>query len=100
MALLPEDVRKQLPPLHTQDTRPDAELYAYARLTFEPMGLIWFVLELETRDQDTFSGYLLDPDTERFGYFSFDYLEDQLAVVAVDVLGNIPGVVVPVWKSQ
>jgi hypothetical protein len=78
MGLLPEALLGQLPPLHSQDSLPDHELRAYARLTHAATGLIWFVMELDSKDRDTFSGYLLDAKTERFGYFSFDYLEEQL----------------------
>jgi hypothetical protein len=76
MGLLPDTLLAQLPPLHTQDTLPDHELRAYARLTYA--DLVWFVLELDGKDRDMFSGYLLDAKTERFGYFSFEYLEQEL----------------------
>src|SRR2546426_102370 len=74
MGLLPQEVLDQLSPLHTQDARPDHELFAYARLTYA--DLVWFVMELDSKDRDTFSGYLLDEKTERFGYFSLAYLEE------------------------
>ena len=78
MTLLPDDVVKRLPPLHTQEWLSDDHLYAYARLTLKAAGFTWFLLELHT-DQDTFSAYLIDPRQEQFGYFSFSYLDEHLA---------------------
>lgn len=90
MTLLPRDTLNRIPPLHTQDSLPDDQLTAYARLTFKDIGLTWFLLELHT-DQDTFSAYLIDPQNEQFGYFSFSYLEEHLGIATLDVLGEIPG---------
>ncbi len=90
MTLLPDDLVKRIPPLHTQDSLLDNQLTAYARLTLKEAGLTWFLLELHT-DQDTFSAYLVDPRQEQFGYFSFSYLEEHLGIAALDVLGEIPG---------
>src|SRR5207244_2561819 len=90
MTLLPNDLVKRIPPLHTQDNLPDNQLTAYARLTLKDAGLTWFLLEMHT-DQDTFSAYLVDPRQEQFGYFSFSYLEEHLGIAALDVLGEIPG---------
>src|SRR6266700_6135317 len=90
MELLPEELRKQLPPLHTQDSLPDDQLIAYAKLTLKTIGLTWFILELHA-DEDTFSAYLIDPQKEQFGYFSFTYLEEHLGVAALDLLGEVPG---------
>lgn len=73
MALFSEEVAKLFPPLHSQDTIPDAKLRAYARLTCEPIGVTWFLLEMH-ENKDFFSAYLVDRDTERFGYFSCSYL--------------------------
>src|SRR5215469_7075604 len=75
--MVPEAVIASLPPLHTQDTLPDGEIHAYARLTCEARGLTWFVLELH-EDGDTFSGYWITHETEQFGYFSFDDMDDRL----------------------
>jgi hypothetical protein len=75
--------------LHTQDSLPDNQLLAYARLTLKAIGYTWFLLELHT-DQDTFSAYLIDPQKEQFGYFSFLYLEEHLGIAALEVLGEIP----------
>jgi hypothetical protein len=90
MPLLPNDLVQRIPPLHTQDGLPDNQLIAYARLTITAIGYTWFLLELHT-DQDTFSAYLVDPDKEQFGYFSFSYLEEHLGIAALNVLGEIPG---------
>lgn len=90
MILLPDDLVARIPPLHTQDSLPDNQLIAYARLTLKDAGLTWFVLELH-RDQDTFSAYLIDSRQEQFGYFSFSYLEEHLGIAALDVLAEIPG---------
>ena len=90
MTLLPDEIVKRIPPLHTQDSLPDDQLTAYARLTLKAIGLTWFLLELHT-DQDTFSAYLIDPQKEQFGYFSFSYLEEHLGIATLDVLGEIPG---------
>src|SRR6266699_4997742 len=90
MTLLPNDLVKRIPPLHTQDNLADNQLTAYARLTLKDAGLTWFLLELNT-DQDTFSAYLIDPQKEQFGYFSFTYLEEHLGVASLEVLGEIPG---------
>ena len=90
MSILPDDLVARIPPLHTQDSLPDAALTAYARLTLTEAGLTWFLLELHD-DQDTFSGYLIDPKQEQFGYFSFAYLEEHLGTAAWDVLAGIPG---------
>ncbi len=90
MTLLPDDLVKRIPPLHTQDSLADNQLTAYARLTLKDAGLTWFLLELYS-DQDTFSGYLIDPQKEQFGYFSFTYLEEHLGIASLDLLGEIPG---------
>ncbi len=90
MTPLPDDLMQQIPPLHTQDTLPDDQLIAYARLTIKAIGLTWFVLELH-EDQDTYSAYLIDPEKEQFGYFSFSYIEEHLGIAALEVLGEIPG---------
>ncbi|HYT37000.1 MAG TPA: hypothetical protein VEL49_07430 [Ktedonobacteraceae bacterium] len=89
MTILPDDLVKRIPPLHTQDSLPDNSLTAYARLTLKDAGLTWYILELHS-DQDTFSGYLIDPQKEQFGYFSFAYLEEHLGVAALDLLGEVP----------
>ncbi len=89
MEFLPGELRKQLPPLHTQDSLPDDQLIAYAKLTLKTIGLTWFILELHA-DEDIFSAYLIDPQKEQFGYFSFSYLEEHLGIAALDVLGEIP----------
>ena len=81
--LLPDDLVKRIPPLHTQDCLPDNQLTAYARLTVKAIGYTWFVLELHG-DQDTFSAYLIDPRQEQFGYFSFAYLEEHLGIASLD----------------
>src|SRR2546423_12351546 len=73
-----------------QDSLPDNQLTAYARLTLKDAGLTWFVLELHS-DQDTFSAYLIDPQQEQFGYFSFGYLEEHLGIASLEVLGELPG---------
>ncbi len=78
MGLLPQSVVDQLPPLHTQDTLPDHELFVYARVVQPNMGLTWFVMELDSADRDTCSAYFMDATTESFGYFSFAYLEGLL----------------------
>lgn len=90
MTQLPDDLVQCIPPLHTQDSLSDTQLTAYARLTLTVAGLTWFLLELHG-DQDTFSGYLIDPEKEQFGYFSFAYLEEHLGIAALDVLAEIPG---------
>lgn len=90
MTPLPDDLVQRIPPLHTQDTLSDDQLVAYARLTIKAIGYTWFVLELHG-DQDTYSAYLIDPQKEQFGYFSFSYLEEHLGIAALDVLGEIPG---------
>src|SRR5436309_2338180 len=90
MTLLPDDLVQRLPPLHTQDSLPDDQLIAYARLTLKAIGYTWFLLELH-EDQDTFSAYLIDPQKEQFGYFSFAYIEEHLGIASIDVLGEIPG---------
>lgn len=54
MTLLPDDVVKRLPPLHTQEWLSDDHLYAYARLTLKAAGYTWFLLELHT-DHDIFN---------------------------------------------
>jgi hypothetical protein len=90
MTILPDDLVKRIPPLHTQDSLADNRLTAYARLTLRDAGMTWYILELDT-DQDTFSAYLIDPKQEQFGYFSFEYLEEHLGIAALDLLGEIPG---------
>ncbi len=90
MTPLPDDLVQRIPSLHIQDTLPDGQLIAYARLTLTDAGLTWFVLELHG-DQDTFSAYLIDPNQEQFGYFSFAYLAEHLGIAALDVLAEIPG---------
>lgn len=90
MTLLPDDAVQRTPPLHTQDSLPDDQLMSYARLTLKDIGMTWYLLELHT-DQDTFSAYLVDPEKEQFGYFSFSYLEEHLGIASLDVLGEIPG---------
>jgi hypothetical protein len=90
MAILPTEVVRNTPPLHTQDKLPDEQLTAYARLTVSEIGYTWFLLELHT-DEDTFSAYLIDLQKEQFGYFSFSYLEEHLGIAAIDILGEIPG---------
>jgi hypothetical protein len=72
-ALLPEEVKASIPPLHTQDRLSDGEIHAYARLTCEELGMTWFVLELD-RDGDLFSAYGVDKEQENFGYFSLSHL--------------------------
>jgi hypothetical protein len=90
MPLLPDDLLQRIPPLHTQDSLPDNQLTAYARLTIKAIDFTWFLLELHS-DQDTFSAYLIDPQKEQFGYFSFSYIEEHLGIAALEVLGEIPG---------
>lgn len=90
MTPLPNDLLQRIPPLHTQDSLPDNQLIAYARLTIKAVGYTWFVLELHG-DQDTYSAYLIDPQQEQFGYFSFSYIEEHLGIASLDVLGEIPG---------
>src|SRR5436305_2322975 len=90
MTPLPNDLVQHIPPLHTQDSLTDTQLTAYARLTVTDIGYTWFLLELHT-DQDTFSAYLIDPNQEQFGYFSFSYLEEHLGIATLDVLAEIPG---------
>ena len=46
MTPLPDDLVQRIPPLHTQDSLPDTDLTAYARLTVKAIGYTWFVLEL------------------------------------------------------
>ena len=70
MTPLPDDLVARIPSLHTQDSLPDDQLKAYARLTIKALGLTFFLLELHG-DQDTFSAYLIVPDIEEFGYLSF-----------------------------
>ncbi len=90
MTILPSDLVKRIPPLHTQDSLADNQLTTFARLTLKDAGLTWYILELHS-DQDTFSGYLIDPKKEQFGYFSFAYLEEHLGIAALDLLGELPG---------
>jgi hypothetical protein len=90
MTILPSDLAKLIPPLHTQDSLPDNRLTAYARLTLKDAGMTWYILELDT-DQDTFSAYLIDPQQEQFGYFSFEYLEEHLGIASLELLGEIQG---------
>ena len=90
MTLLPNDLVQRIPPLYTQDSLPDNQLTAYARLTVKAIGYTWFLLELHS-DQDTFSAYLVDPRQEQFGYFSFAYLEEHLGIASLEVLGELPG---------
>src|SRR5437588_9255956 len=90
MTLLPDDAVARTPPLHTQDSLPDDQLMSYARLTLKAIGMTWYLLELHS-DQDTFSAYLVDPQKEQFGYFSFSYLEEHLGIASLEVLGELPG---------
>src|SRR6266700_5748891 len=68
----------------------NAYLYTTNGMVSKDAGLTWFLLELHS-DQDTFSGYLTDPQKEQFGYFSFTYLEEHLGIASLDLLGEIPG---------
>jgi hypothetical protein len=63
-----------IPLLHSQDSLSQEQLTTYGRLVFVQARLTWFVLEI-AQDQDTFSAYMIGPQSEQFGYFSFSYFE-------------------------
>jgi hypothetical protein len=69
--LLTEAIRKQLPPLYSQDGK-HGEAVAYLRLFMPFSGWIWHILEYDGRD--TCFG-LVDGQCREFGYFSLSELE-------------------------
>jgi hypothetical protein len=85
--ILPDEIGARIPSLHAQDGLPDAQLQAYARLTFPDGRITWFVLEIDQDQRDTFAAYMVEPHTEQFGYFAFGYLDEIMPVgrLAFDV---------------
>jgi len=69
--LLTEAIRKQLPPLYSQDGK-HGEAVAYARLFTPDSNWVWWIVEWDGRD--TCFG-LVDGQCREFGYFSLSELE-------------------------
>jgi hypothetical protein len=81
--MLPENIRRTIPPLHSKQEA-SANPTAYARLIRQladgTTDMIWYILELDKEDQDTFLAYMFDNKGERYGYYAFSYLEDTLSL--------------------
>lgn len=73
MELLTDELRARLPALYSQETEPDAMIYAKF---FTPWtGWTWFVTEGSKQEDDfIFFGYVIGLESE-WGYFSLNELE-------------------------
>jgi hypothetical protein len=97
--MLSEEVKAAIPPLHTQDRLSDGEIHAYARLTCEELGMIWFVLGLD-RDGDLFSAYGVDKEQESFGYFSLSHLHSLVNRVIEHDVSFSKQLLLPAVKAE
>lgn len=75
MQLLPDELRRQIPPLYSQERVKNDEKMVYAKFFFPAGNWTWFVLEGEAEDDDYICfGYTIGQE-EEFGYFSLNELQ-------------------------
>lgn len=81
MSLLPDDLRRRLPALYSQEGLGE-EAIVYARLTLPALGWTWWVLEFDPEDQMMFC--LVQGIETELGYVSLEELESSPATVRLD----------------
>src|SRR5438876_3670291 len=89
MKLFPDALLSQIPPLRSQDTVADPQ--AYARV-LSPIGMVWFVLGIDKIDEDLLFVYVIDEKAGQYAFESISYIEDHVAIIAVDNLKEVTDV--------
>lgn len=80
MKLLTEELRKQLPPLYTNEEKSAEETMVIAKFFFPSGRFTWYATEFD--GDDTFFGFVksgLEPSFDELGYFSLRELENLKA---------------------
>jgi hypothetical protein len=75
MALLTDDLRSRLPPLHAQEA--EEEPFIYAKLFLPGTSLSWYVLDGGTAQNEDFvmSCLFVGREEHSFGHFTESFLE-------------------------
>lgn len=75
MQLLPDDLRRQIPALYSQESITAQEKIVYAKFFFPPADWTWFVTEGKQETDDlVFFGFVIG-FVEEWGYFTLKELE-------------------------
>lgn len=86
MELMPEEVRRLLPPLYANEEKKSAEVKVPLKL-FDPCGLgTWFITEFDGKD--IMFGYCvspLGPDCDELGYMSLKEIEEVVGPLGVGI---------------